>query len=72
MKISFSRVELLLANMIHVFKRLTQQMRAVAKTAVFFLKVFPMLPSRPVDWVTKTPVIEKVSYPSLSIPYWPD
>jgi dienelactone hydrolase len=41
-------------------------MRAVAKTAVFFLKVFPMLPSRPVDWVTKTPVIEKVSYPSLT------
>jgi hypothetical protein len=38
--------------------------RAVAKAAVFLLKVYPMLPSRPVDWVTKTPRVEKVSYPS--------
>jgi dienelactone hydrolase len=40
--------------------------RAVARAAVFFLKVFPMLPSRPVDWVTKPPVIEKVRYPTRS------
>jgi len=40
--------------------------RAVAKAAIFFLKVFPMLPSRPIDWVTKTPVVQKVSYPSRS------
>jgi hypothetical protein len=26
------------------------------------LKVFPMLPSRPVDWVTPRPVVEKVRY----------
>jgi dipeptidyl aminopeptidase/acylaminoacyl peptidase len=38
--------------------------RATAKTAIFFLKVLPMLPSRPVDWVTATPVIEKVRYAS--------
>jgi dipeptidyl aminopeptidase/acylaminoacyl peptidase len=38
--------------------------RAAAKTATFFLKVLPMLPSRPVDWVTATPVIESVRYPS--------
>lgn len=31
---------------------------------IFFLKVFPMLPSRPVDWVTKTPIIERVRYPT--------
>jgi hypothetical protein len=36
----------------------------VARAVIFFLKVFPMLPSRPVDWVTKPPVIEKVRYPT--------
>lgn len=48
----------------HVFTQATQAIRAVAKAAIFFLKVFPMLPSRPVDWVTKPPVIEKVRYPT--------
>jgi hypothetical protein len=38
--------------------------RAAAKAAVFFLKVFPMLPSRPVDWLTKRPEVEKVRYPT--------
>lgn len=38
--------------------------RAAARTAAFFLKVLPMLPSRPVDWITATPVIERVRYPS--------
>jgi dienelactone hydrolase len=36
----------------------------MAKAAIFFLKLFPMLPSRPVDWVTKPPVVEKVKYPT--------
>ena len=36
----------------------------MAKATIFFLKVFPMLPSRPVDWITKPPVIEKVRYPA--------
>lgn len=36
--------------------------RAVTRSVIFFLKVFPMLPSKPVDWVTKPPVIEKLSY----------
>jgi hypothetical protein len=40
--------------------------RAAARTTTFFLKVLPMLPSRPVDWVTRAPVIEKVRYPSRS------
>lgn len=31
---------------------------------IFFLKVFPMLPSRPVDWVTRPPLIEQVRYPT--------
>jgi hypothetical protein len=38
--------------------------RAAARTATFFLKVLPMLPSRPVDWVTAEPVVEQVRYPS--------
>ena len=50
----------------NVFIRATRSARAAAKTAVFFLKVFPMLPSRPVDWVTAPPLVEKVSYPSRS------
>ena len=48
----------------HFIAGLTRPIRSVAKTAVFFLKVFPMLPSKPVDWVTGTPLIEKVSYPT--------
>lgn len=51
-------------DVIHVFTAATRPIRAVARAAVFFLKVFPMLPSRPIDWVTKPPVIEKVRYPT--------
>ena len=40
------------------------RIRAAGRTATFLLKVLPMLPSRPVDWVTRVPVIEKVRYPS--------
>jgi hypothetical protein len=36
--------------------------RAAAKTAVSLLKVFPMLPSRPIDWVTAQPVVEQLRY----------
>jgi len=44
--------------------RPARSVRAAAKTAVFFLKVLPMLPSAPVDRVTKRPVVERVSYPT--------
>jgi dipeptidyl aminopeptidase/acylaminoacyl peptidase len=37
---------------------------AAARTAVFLLKLFPMIPSGPVDWVTPTPVVERVRYPT--------
>ncbi len=40
--------------------------RAAANTAIFFLKVLPMLPSRPIDWFTPAPIVEKVRYPSGS------
>lgn len=35
--------------------------RAAAKTAVLLLKVYPMLPSRPLDWVTPRPEVERYS-----------
>ena len=37
---------------------------AAARTTVFFLKVLPMLPSKPVDWVTPAPLVERVRYPT--------
>src|SRR5215211_6281879 len=40
-------------------------LRAAANTAVCLFKVFPMLPSRPLNWVTPRPVLERVSYPAL-------
>ncbi len=51
-------------NLIHVFTRATRPIHAAARTAVFFLKVLPMLPSKPVNWVTSPPVIERVRYPT--------
>jgi hypothetical protein len=50
----------------HRFRNAAQSLRALGRAAVFFLKVFPMLPSRPVDWVTKPPLVERVSYPTCS------
>jgi dienelactone hydrolase len=48
--------------MTHLITSSTRAIRAAAKTAVFILKVLPMLPSRPVDWVTPSPVVERVRY----------
>ena len=45
-------------------KRLTTSAGAAAKTAVLLLKVYPMLPSRPLDWVTPRPVVERFRYPT--------
>src|SRR5688572_9335139 len=39
-------------------------LRAAARTAVCLLKVFPMLPSGPLDWVTPRPVVERLRYPT--------
>ena len=63
---SFNRIDYRVENKSNVFYRAIRHTSAMARTAVFFLKVFPMLPSRPIDWVTTTPVVQKVSYPSLS------
>jgi hypothetical protein len=48
--------------MSHPFTASTRPVRAAAKTAVFFLKVLPMLPSKPIDWVTTAPLVERVRY----------
>jgi hypothetical protein len=40
----------------------TSEVRTIARTAVWLLKVFPMLPSRPINWVTPKPVVERVRY----------
>lgn len=64
LKVAPTKVEFRVPNMLLSFNRAKRSMRAVTKTAIFFLKVFPMLPSRPVDWVTKPPVVQKVRYPS--------
>ena len=51
-------------DLFDIVSNATRPIRAFARTTVFFIKVFPMLPSRTVDWVTKPPVIEKVTYPT--------
>ena len=51
-------------SLTQIYSQATQSIRATVKTAIFFLKVFPMLPSGPVDWVTKPPVVDKVTYPT--------
>lgn len=45
-------------------RHMTITARAAAKTAVWLLKVFPMLPSRPLDFVTPRPLVERVRYPT--------
>src|SRR5437764_1775966 len=62
--VSSARIAQRMPHRLHIFTCATRPIRAVARAAIFFLKVFPMLPSRPIDWVTKPPVSEKVRYPT--------
>jgi hypothetical protein len=62
--VSSVKIDRQVSNRRRVFTRTTRPIRAVAKAATFFLKVFPMLPSRPVDWMMKAPMVEKVRYPT--------
>jgi dienelactone hydrolase len=50
----------------HLLGQLIQPIRATGRAATLVLKVFPMIPSRPVDWVTGMPIVEKVTYPTSS------
>jgi hypothetical protein len=64
LRASPARTEYRTLSPIHVFTNARLSIRAAAKTVIFVLKLFPMLPSRPVNWVTKPPLIEKVRYPT--------
>lgn len=44
--------------------RVSRTARAAWRTAVFFLKVLPMLPSGALDRVTPRPIVEKLTYPT--------
>ena len=44
--------------------RVPLRWRAIARTLVCLLKVYPMLPSRPLNWVTSRPVVDRVRYAS--------
>ncbi|MEN4013070.1 MAG: hypothetical protein AB1453_07210 [Chloroflexota bacterium] len=47
-----------------LFSRASRSARAFVRAVVFLLKVFPMIPSRLVDWLTPTPQVETVRYPT--------
>ncbi len=55
-----------LSGMIRSYNGTSRSIRAAAKTATFFFEVLPMLPSKPVDWITGTPAVEQVRYPTPS------
>ncbi len=59
-----TRVSYPAKNLLQVCSHAARSVRAGTRTAIFFLKVFPMLPSRPIDWVTDQPVVERVHYPT--------
>jgi hypothetical protein len=44
----------------------SQSVRAAGRTAVFVLKVLPMLPSKPLDLITAAPIVERLEYPTTS------
>lgn len=50
--------------MMNRFDTTFHALHAAGRTAAFLLKVLPTLPSRPVDWVTPAPVVERVRYPA--------
>ena len=55
---------MVIQRLTHVLTGSTRPIRAAAKAVTFLVKVYPMLPSRPVDWLTSPPVVERVRYPT--------
>jgi dienelactone hydrolase len=49
-----------------IFSEASRSLRAAGRTAVFAVKVLPMLPSGPLDLVTPAPVVESLEYPTTS------
>ena len=66
--VSSAKANRWLPDVLQFITGMVAPIRAMARAAIFFLKVFPMLPSRPIDWVTKTPVVQKVRYPTCAGP----
>src|SRR5512138_3291869 len=52
-----------MADVSRAIRRAMRSTRALGRAVIFVLKLFPMLPSRAVDWITPRPVVEKVRYP---------
>lgn len=50
--------------MMHAVTSVVRSFHGAAKAAVFFLKVLPMLPSKPIDWITASPVVDQMRYPT--------
>jgi hypothetical protein len=49
-----------------LFDSRLRRLRAAFRTAVFVLKVLPMLPSRPLNLVTPQPLVEMLEYPTVA------
>lgn len=47
-----------------VLTRSKRFLAAAGRTAIFVVKILPMMPSHPVDWITPKPIRESVQYPS--------
>ncbi len=51
-----------MADLSRATRQAMSSAQALCRAVIFVLKLFPMLPSRPVDWITPRPVVEKVRY----------
>lgn len=56
------QVEAMAPISIPLVSQAAQTLRAAARSGVFLLKVLPMLPSRPVDWLTSPPEYEQITF----------
>lgn len=52
-------------RLVHFASTSGRTLRAGWRTAVFFLKVLPMLPSAALDRVTPRPIVERLTYPTV-------
>jgi dienelactone hydrolase len=54
------------ANLPTTLGALLRPLRAAARTAVFFVEVLPMVPTGPVDRLTRRPIVRRVTYPTAT------
>lgn len=55
-----------MSNRLQIFSHAARPIRTLTRAAIFFLNVFPMLPSRSINWMTRSPIREKVMYSTRS------